>query len=82
MSTQNGSSTNAYPSGWDLRKGRITKLHIVEVPINLVETLTGLSSGNVHEQYVHKELISVKTLQEGLDLLRYDAAGAKLLSDR
>ena len=36
------------------------------------QTLTGHSAGNVHEQYVHKELISMKTLQEGLERLRYD----------
>ena len=39
--------------------------------VNLVETLTGHSAGNVHEQYVHKELISMKTLQEGLEKLKY-----------
>jgi len=43
----------------------------VGVPVNIAETLTGHSAGNVHEQYVHKELISMKTLQEGLEKLQY-----------
>lgn len=56
---------------YSLRHGGITKLHSVGVMVNLVETLTGHSAGNVHEQYVHKELISMKTLQEGLEKLKY-----------
>lgn len=43
-------------------------LHSAGVPVNIVETLTGHSAGNVHE---HKELISLKTLQEGLECLQY-----------
>ena len=54
-----------------LRHGGITKLHSAGVPVNIAETLTGNSAGNVHEQYVHKELISMKTLQEGLERLQY-----------
>ena len=42
------------------------------MPVNIAETLTGHSAGNIHEQYVHKELISMKTLQEGLEKLRYE----------
>ena len=55
-----------------LRHGGITKLHSAGVPVNIAETLTGHSAGNVHEQYVHKDLISMKTLQEALEKLRYD----------
>jgi len=55
-----------------LRHGGITKLHSAGVPVNIAETLTGHSAGNVHEQYVHKELISMRTLQEGLEKLRYE----------
>lgn len=55
-----------------LRHGGITKLYSAGVPVNIVEMLTGYSAGNVHEQYVHKEFISMKTLQEGLEKLRYD----------
>lgn len=55
-----------------LRHGGITKLHSAGVPVNIAETLTGHSAGNVHEQYVHKELISMKRLQAGLEKLRYD----------
>jgi integrase len=35
-----------------LRHGGITKLHSAGVPVNIAETLTGHSAGNVHEQYV------------------------------
>ena len=55
-----------------LRHGGITKLHSAAVPVNIVETLVGHSAGNVHEQYVHKELISMKTLGDGLEKLRYE----------
>lgn len=55
-----------------LRHGGITKLHSAAVPVNIVETLVGHSAGNVHEQYVHKELISMKTLRDGLEKLRYE----------
>lgn len=54
-----------------LRHGGITKLHSAGVPGNIVETLVGHSAGNVHEQYVHKELLSVETLKEGLEKLQY-----------
>jgi hypothetical protein len=54
-----------------LRHGGITKLHDAAVPVNLVETLTGHSAGNVHEQYVHKDRISMKTLSEALEKLQY-----------
>lgn len=39
---------------------------------SIVETLVGHSAGNVHQQYVHKELISMKTLRDGLEKLRYE----------
>lgn len=55
-----------------LRDGGITKLHSAAVPVNIVETLVGHSAGNVHQQYVHKELISMKTLRDGLEKLRYE----------
>ena len=55
-----------------LRHGGITRLHSATVPVNIVETLVGHSAGNVHEQYVHKELISMKTLRDGLEKLRYE----------
>lgn len=54
-----------------LRHGGITKLHSAGVPVNIAETLTGHSAGNVHEQYVHKNLISIQTLMEGLEKLQY-----------
>ncbi len=54
-----------------LRHGGITKLHSAGVPGNLVETLVGHSAGNVHEDYVHRELISLKTLRDGLEKLQY-----------
>jgi integrase len=54
-----------------LRHGGITKLHSAGVPRNIAEILTGHSAGNVHEDYIHKELISLKTLQEGLEKLQY-----------
>jgi hypothetical protein len=79
---QNGSSTKAHPPGWDLRKGRITKPHSPGAPVNIAETIIGHSAGNVYEPYVHKGSISMKTLQEGLDRLKYDAVVAKLLPDR
>lgn len=54
-----------------LRHGGITKLHSAGVPVNIVETLTGHAAGNVHGQYVHRELISMKTLRDGLEKLEY-----------
>lgn len=57
--------------GHSLRHGGITKLHSAGVPVNIVETLVGHSAGNVHQQYVHKELLAMKTLQEGLEKLQY-----------
>ena len=35
------------------------------------EILTGHSAGNVHEDDIHKELISLKTLQDRLERLQY-----------
>lgn len=55
-----------------LRHGGIAKLHSVGVLVNIAETLTGHSAGNVHEQYVHKDLLSLKMLKVGLEKLRYD----------
>jgi integrase len=37
-----------------LRHGGISKLHSAGVPVNIAETLTGHTAGNVHKQYVHK----------------------------
>ncbi len=54
-----------------LRHGGITKLHSVGVLVNIAETLTGHSAGNVHEQYVHKDLLSLEMLKEGLERLQY-----------
>lgn len=54
-----------------LRHGGITKLHSAGVPVNIVEMLVGHSAGNVHVQYVHKDLIAVRTLKEGLEKLQY-----------
>lgn len=54
-----------------LRHGGITKLHSAGVPVNLVETLVGHSAGNVHQQYVHKELLDMKTLMNALEKLQY-----------
>lgn len=56
-----------------LRHGGITKLHSAGVPVNIAEILTGHSAGNVHEQYVHKELIAMRTLRDGLEQLKYPA---------
>ena len=41
------------------------------VLVNIAETLTGHSAGNVHEQYVHKDLLSLEMLKEGLERLQY-----------
>lgn len=54
-----------------LRHGGITKLHSAGTPVNLVETLVGHSAGNVHESYVHKDLLSMKTLGDALEKLTY-----------
>ncbi len=54
-----------------LRHEGITKLHSAGVRVNIAEALTGHSAGNVHEQYIHKELISMKMLKEGLERLQY-----------
>ena len=54
-----------------LRYGGITKLHSAGVPANIAKALTGHSAGNLHELYVHKDLISMKTLQDGLEMLQY-----------
>lgn len=62
-----------------LRHGGITKLHSAGVPVNIVETLTGHSAGNVHGQYVHKELLSMKTLRDGLERLQYPEVVKALL---
>lgn len=61
-----------------LRHGGITKLHSAGVPVNIVETLVGHSAGNVHESYVHKDLLSMKTLRDGLERLEYDEVLKKL----
>jgi hypothetical protein len=45
--------------------------HGAGVPRNIAEILTGHSADNVHEDYIHKDLILLKTLQEGLERLQY-----------
>lgn len=62
-----------------LRHGGITKLHSAGVSANIVEVLVGHASGNVHGDYVHRGLISMKTLQEGLEKLQYPDVVVALL---
>lgn len=54
-----------------LRRGGITKLHRAGVPVNIAEVITGHTEGTEHEKYVHRELISMKTLQEALENLQF-----------
>lgn len=37
------------------------------VPVNITEVITGHSAGTVHPEYVHKDLIAMKTIQEALE---------------
>jgi integrase len=56
-----------------LRHGTLTKLHSSGCPANIAQIIAGHSDGNVHGRYVHRELIDLKTLKDGLEKLRYDA---------
>ena len=49
------------------RHGGIRRLHSVGVPAIIIEPLIAHSAGNVHEGYIHKDLLSMKTLKEGLE---------------
>ena len=40
------------------------------VPVDIAETLTGHSVRNVYGQFLHKKLISMKALGEGLENLQ------------
>ncbi len=62
-----------------LRRGFITALHSAGVPGNIAQVITGHAEGSVHEQYVHRELISMKTLQEGLERVQYPEVVKRLL---
>jgi integrase len=55
-----------------LRHGTLTKLHSSGCPANIAQIIAGHSDGNVHGRYVHRELIDLKTLKDGLEKLRYD----------
>ena len=55
-----------------LRHGTLTKLHSSGCPANIAQMIAGHSDGNVHGRYVHRELIDLKVLREGLEKLRYD----------
>jgi integrase len=55
-----------------LRHGTLTRLHSSGCPANIAQIIAGHSDGNVHGRYVHRELIDLKTLMEGLEKLRYD----------
>ncbi|MBX3325733.1 MAG: site-specific integrase [Nitrospira sp.] len=61
------------------RRGMITALHSAGVPVNIAEVITGHSAGTVHAEYVHKELISMKTLQDALEKVQFPEV-VKLLS--
>jgi integrase len=55
-----------------LRHGTLTKLHSSGCPANIAQIIAGHSDGNVHGRYVHRELIDLKVLRDGLEKLRYD----------
>ena len=54
-----------------LRHGTLTKLHSSGCPANIAQIIAGHSDGNVHGRYVHRELIDLKVLREGLEKLTY-----------
>jgi integrase len=56
-----------------LRHGTLTRLHSSGCPANIAQIIAGHSDGNVHGRYVHRELIDLKVLRDGLEKLRYDA---------
>jgi integrase len=60
------------------RHGFITRLHSVGVAHSTVEMLAGHAAGNVHGQYVHRELIDLRLLSEAVERLDY-AAVVKVL---
>jgi integrase len=53
------------------RRGVITMLHSAGVPVNIAEVITGHSGGTVHAEYVHRDQISMKTLQEALEKVQF-----------
>jgi integrase len=56
-----------------LRHGAINKLHDAGCPHNIVEILAGHSAATIHDRvYAHRELMKLRTLQEGLEKLRYE----------
>jgi integrase len=56
-----------------LRHGGITKLHAAGVADDVVKMLVGHSDQTVHGQtYLHRNLIPLKLLRDGLEKLRYD----------
>jgi integrase len=54
-----------------LRHGGITKLHAAGCHPDHCEMLAGHVSGNEHGRYVHRELIDLKVLRDGLERLTY-----------
>lgn len=53
------------------RRGAITGLHSAGVPGNIAQVITGHSEGTEHEKYVHRDLISMKTLQDALEKIQF-----------
>jgi len=53
------------------RRGMATALHSAAVPVNIAEVITGHSAGTVHADYVHKDLIAMKTIQEALEKVQF-----------
>lgn len=54
-----------------LRHGGITKLHVAGCHPDHCGMLAGHVSGNEHGRYVHRELIDLKVLKDGLERLTY-----------
>ena len=61
-----------------LRHGGITRLHSSGCPADIAEMLVGHAAGNVHAQYVHRGLIKMSTLRDGLEKLRYEGVVKEL----
>lgn len=53
------------------RRGMVTALHSAGVPVNIAEVITGHSAGTVHAEYVHKDLIAMKTIQKALEKVQF-----------
>jgi len=55
-----------------LRHEGISKLHGARCQHSAVEMIAGHSAGNVHEQYIHKDILPLSLLWDGLEKLRYE----------